>query len=69
MIRSIMSRVEMLEQEIRRLPTADARALHAWLADFLEDQEELSPKFVQRIEEGRQDLAAGRVRRVSRAPK
>jgi len=48
-----MSRVETLEQEIRRLPKVEAQALHTWLADYLEDQEELSPEFVQRIEEGK----------------
>jgi hypothetical protein len=57
-----MSRVEALEQEIRRLPKAEARQIYEWLADYVEDQESLAPEFVQRIEEGKRDIAAGRVR-------
>lgn len=57
-----MSHVEALEQEIRRLPKAEARQIFEWLADYVEDQETLSPEFVQRIEEGKRDIAAGRVR-------
>ena len=59
-----MSQVELLEREIRNLPKAQARQLHEWLADYLEDQETLSPEFVQRIEAGKRDLAEGRARRV-----
>jgi hypothetical protein len=59
-----MSHVEALEQEIRRLPKEDMHQIYQWLADYFEDQEELSPEFVKRIEEGKQDIAAGRVRTV-----
>ena len=62
-----MSHIETLEQEIRRLPKNEARRLQEWLADYLEDQEAVSPEFVRRIEDGKKDLAAGLVRVVPRA--
>jgi hypothetical protein len=61
-----MSQVEILEREIRRLPKDQARKLQAWLADYLEDQETLSPEFLQRIEHGKRDVAEGSVRRKTR---
>jgi len=57
-----MNHVEALEQEIRRLPIEERRRIYEWLADYLDDQEDLSPEFVKRIEEGKQDIVAGRVR-------
>jgi hypothetical protein len=57
-----MSHVDALEQEIRRLPKEEVRQIYQWLADYIEDQETLSPEFVQQIEEGKRDIAAGRVR-------
>jgi len=57
-----MSHVDALEQEIRRLPKEEVRQIYQWLADYIEDQEALSPEFVQLIEEGKRDIAAGRVR-------
>ena len=68
-VRASMSQIETLAAEIRRLPKAQARELHDWLADYVEDQETLAPDFVQRIEEGRRDLAAGRVRVGARTEK
>ena len=58
----IMSQVEALEQNIRRLPKDQVWQIYNWLAEYLEDQESLSPEFVKRIEEGKRDLEAGRVR-------
>ncbi len=57
-----MSDVEALEYRIRGLPKAEVRQIYEWLADYVEDQEALSPEFVQKIEAGKRDIAAGRVR-------
>ena len=57
-----MSDVEALEYRIRGLPKAEVRQIYEWLADYVEDQEALSPEFVQKIEAGKRDIVAGRVR-------
>ncbi|NJM55083.1 MAG: hypothetical protein HC841_03435 [Verrucomicrobiae bacterium] len=59
-----MSTVGEIESAVRQLPVEQARELQDWLADYLEDEAELSPEFLASIERGREDLAAGRVRRA-----
>ena len=57
-----MSAVEILEERIKQLPTAEVAELRDWLDDYLEDLQPLSPEFVASIERGQRDLACGRVR-------
>ena len=57
-----MSKLEAIEDEVRRLPRKQAAQLQDWLADYLEDQSELDPEFVKRIERGNADLREGRAR-------
>jgi hypothetical protein len=57
-----MSKIEALEAEIRSWPREDAERLQDWLSEYLEDRAELNPEFVESIERGNADLAAGRVR-------
>jgi len=57
-----MSKLEAIEREIQALPREHALELQDWLADFLEDQAELNPEFVARIERGKADLREGRAR-------
>lgn len=58
----IMSKLESIEAEIRSLPREKAEELQDWLSEYLEDQAELNPAFIESIERGKADLKAGRVR-------
>ncbi|HUS35032.1 MAG TPA: hypothetical protein VM680_06735 [Verrucomicrobiae bacterium] len=57
-----MSRLEVIEAEIRSLPRQQAEQLQDWLAEYLEDQAELNPEFFKSVERGNVDLEEGRVR-------
>ena len=52
-----MSVLEAIENDIKQLPRETALELQDWLADYLDDQEELSPEFLASIERGKSDLA------------
>ena len=57
-----MSKLETIEAEVRKLPPEQALQLQDWLANYLEDEAELSSEFVASIERGQADLREGRVR-------
>jgi len=57
--------LEAIENDIRQLPRDAALELQDWLADYLDDQEELSADFLASIERGKSDLEANRSRVVS----
>jgi hypothetical protein len=57
-----MSKLDTIEAEIRALPREKAEELQDWLSEYLEDRAELNPNFVESIERGKADLAAGRLR-------
>jgi hypothetical protein len=57
-----MSKLELIETEVRTLPREQASQLQDWLAEYLEDQAELHPEFVASVERGKADLREGRVR-------
>lgn len=57
-----MSRVEAVEAQIKNFTREEAETLQDWLSNFLEDEAELNPAFIESIERGNADLAAGRVR-------
>lgn len=57
-----MSKLEVVEAEIRSWPREEAERLQDWLSEYLEDRAELNPAFVESIERGNADLAARRVR-------
>ena len=59
-----MSTIQEIETAVQQLPVEKARELQDWLADYLEDDAELTPEFVASIERGQADLRAGRVRRA-----
>ena len=54
--------LEVLEAEVRKLPRDEALQLQDFLADFLEDQEALTPEFIASIERGQADLRSGQAR-------
>jgi mRNA interferase RelE/StbE len=57
-----MPTLETIEEEIKSLPRDVARELQEWLAEYLDDREELNPGFVSSIERGKEDILHGRVR-------
>jgi hypothetical protein len=57
-----MSKLETIEAEVRKLPPEQAMQLQDWLANYLEDEAELTPESVASIERGQADLREGRVR-------
>lgn len=59
-----MSTIQEIESAVQQLPVEQARELQDWLADYLEDDAELTPEFVASIERGQADLRVGRVRRA-----
>ena len=54
-----MSKLETIEAEVRKLPPEQAMQLQDWLANYLEDEAELSSEFVASIERGQADLKVG----------
>jgi mRNA-degrading endonuclease RelE of RelBE toxin-antitoxin system len=59
---SIMSMLEQVEEQVKRLSTAEQEALRDWLDNMLEDGLEFTDAFKAKIERGEQDISAGRVR-------
>lgn len=59
-----MSKLEVIEEQIRTLPREDAEELQEWLSSYLEDQAELNPDFVAGIERAKEQVRSGRVRVV-----
>lgn len=56
-----MSKIETIAAQIRSLPRREAEELQDWLSDYLEEEAELNPEFLNSIERGNADLQAGRV--------
>ena len=59
-----MRTLEQIYDEIKRLSKEDQEALLDWLTNLLEDDLELTDEFKAKIEQGKADIAAGRVRIV-----
>lgn len=57
-----MSTLESIESQILALPKKEAEQLQDWLADYLEDEAELSEAFVASIERGQDHLKDNHVR-------
>ena len=56
--------LEQIKDEVLRLSKDDQKALLDWLTNLLEDDLELTDEFKAKIEQGKADIAAGRVRTV-----
>jgi uncharacterized protein YdcH (DUF465 family) len=59
---SIMSKLEQVEDQVKRLSIAEQEALRDWLDNLLEDRLELKDEFKAEIEAGQKDIAEGRYR-------
>ena len=57
-----MSRLEEVEEQVRRLSVAEQEVLRDWLEHLLEDRLELKEEFKAEIEAGIRDVAEGRYR-------
>lgn len=57
-----MSKLEQVEEQVRRLSVAEQEALRDWLGNLLEDRLELKDEFRTEIEAGKKDIEAGRYR-------
>ena len=62
-----MSTVQEIEAAIPRLSRAEIEAVRAWIADFLEDQLELTDEVKAKLDESRRKIAAGNY--TTRRPK
>ena len=60
----VMSRVEQMESELRKLSQAELRQIREWLDDVIEDEQEFTAEFESSIREAEKDMAAGRSARV-----
>jgi uncharacterized protein YdcH (DUF465 family) len=57
-----MSKLEQVENQVKRLSAAEQVALRDWLDNLLEDRLELKDEFKAEIEAGVKDIAEGRYR-------
>ncbi len=61
---SRVSKIEQMENELRKLSQAELSQIRAWLDDLLEDELELTPEFEAAIERSERDMAEGKPTRV-----
>ena len=59
-----MSTVAQIEDALSRLSLTEAEEIREWLDQWIEDRCEMKPDFLDSIERGKADLAAGRTRVV-----
>ena len=59
-----MSRVAEIENALSQLSLKEAEEVREWLEQWIEDQCEMTPEFLDSIERGKADLTAGRARVV-----
>jgi (p)ppGpp synthase/HD superfamily hydrolase len=57
-----MSTVKEIESAIRKLRRQDVEQLQEWIQDLLEDEKEFTDEFKASIEQGKRDIAEGKVR-------
>jgi len=57
-----MPTLEQIKDDVKRLSKNDQEALLDWLTNLLEDELEFTDEFKAKIEQGKADIAAGRVR-------
>jgi hypothetical protein len=54
-----MKSVQDIEADLARLSPEELREVAAWIEDFLEDQLEVRPDFMESIDRARTELAQG----------
>jgi hypothetical protein len=63
-----VSKVQELEEELRKLSPSELREVRAWLDDFCEDQLEFTDRFEAQIRQSEEEMAAGKRPRVRQPP-
>jgi hypothetical protein len=59
-----VTKVEQVEDELRKLSRAELRQIRQWLDDVIEDELEFTPEFERSIQRSERDMAAGKSARV-----
>jgi cell division septum initiation protein DivIVA len=57
-----MSSVQEIEKAIQGLPREEIQSLHDWIANYLEDELEMTSEFQDSIERGKHGIAEGKSR-------
>jgi hypothetical protein len=60
----VVSKVEQMESELRKLSQAELRQIREWLDEVIEDELEFTPEFEKSIRQAERDMAAGESARV-----
>ena len=60
----LVSKVQLMEAELRKLSQAELRQIRDWLDDMIEDELEFTPEFERSIQRAERDMAEGRTARV-----
>ena len=56
----VMSKVEQVESELRKLSQDELRQIREWLDDIIEDEMEFKPEFEQTVQQAERDMANGK---------
>jgi hypothetical protein len=59
-----MSKVERVENELRKLSQVELRQVREWLDDIIEDELEFTPEFEHSIQRAERDMADRKTARV-----
>ena len=60
----VMSKVEQVESELRKLSQGELRQIREWLDDIIEDEMEFTPEFERAVQHAERDMADGKSARV-----
>jgi hypothetical protein len=60
----LVSKVERVEAELRKLSQPELRQIREWLDDVIEDKLEFTPEFEHAIRQAERDMADGKTARV-----
>lgn len=59
-----MTKVEQVEDELRKLSQTELRQIREWLDDVIEDELQFTPEFERSIERSEREMAEGKSARV-----
>ncbi len=61
-----MTKVEQVEDELRKLSQEELRQIREWLDDVIEDELEFTPEFERSIQRSEREMTGGKTARVRR---
>ena len=62
--RAVVSNVEQVESQLRKLSKAELRQIREWLDNIIEDGMEFTPEFEHAVQQAERDMADGKSARV-----